>query len=463
MMRRFVWFFVGVFLAAGPMLAFAEDYPAVFYLGVGTGKYSTPSSWFAAWAPTQSTCTTSGCSCSFTSSYTSGNQEIVTYNRVCPGLNNNPTTGTVWNAWCPSGGTLSGSYPNTMCVGAPPCPAGTVRGSDGVCAAPPCQAGTQYSTGYYDYGLQPDSKMTTFGCADGCEVTFSGDAPAGRQLVGGVYHYFARGSYNRTGTACTSGPSVSPSTPAIPPAGCGPNQGSATMNGKTVCVDEATGTQTNPYAPKPTPETTENKTTTTNPDGSTTTVTETCTGPNACTTTTQTCTGPNSCTSTTTTTGGGSGGGGGPGPGTSRDKDFDADGTPDFDAEGNPVDPEQDNLDQCQKTPNAAMCKEKIPIDEEGVSTDADTKGMTSQKNTLDEKANELKAQLEGRSWERSDLGFTWNPGFPSGSCSAIEIANQSIDVCKPLGYVRDLWNYVCVFLAALAIWIRGTGALRGA
>lgn len=457
MMRRFMWFLVGLVLSAGPMLAFADTYTAPW--GAAYSVYFDVGKWIndngqGPYDTADAACISRG----YPGAHSSwAIQGVVMQRRNCRNaLGNAISVFAQQDRRCKFGGTLNTS--TGVCEGAPVCPAGQQRNpSTGECQVPPCTSGTVHSSGYYDLGTDDNARMVIYACANGCEVLFDGQYPVGRAIIGGVYHYFARGDYQQNGTTCTSGPSALSNMTAMPSTTCGANQYSGQVNGKDVCIDKATGGETNPYAPKPTPETTEEKTTTSNPDGSTTTITETCTGDNACTTVTQTCTVAGACTSTTTSTGGGAGGGSGTGSGTGKDPD--GDGVPDYDSEGNPVDPQKDDADQCQKTPNAAMCQEKVKVDELDT---ADNYAYTDEKTGVNQGYDDWLSLINGRSWERMDLGFVWSPPVPSGSCAGVSVFGETIPICEPLEKAREWWAWCIYVFAGLAIWIRGTRATAG-
>lgn len=161
------------------------------------------------------------------------------------------------------------------CAGVPNCgwsATATMRNS--------CPAkGTVYSSGRFDYGADAGTGPRSAGCtADGCMVSFSGDSPTGRALVGGVYHYFATGGYDYLGSdaTCTSAPenSVSTAQTALPAASCSGTDVPTTINGQIKCVVQSTGA---PSVNSPPDATQKSVTTTTdNADGSKT-ITETTT------------------------------------------------------------------------------------------------------------------------------------------------------------------------------------------
>ena len=63
------------------------------------------------------------------------------------------------------------------------------------------------------------------------------------------------------------------------------------------------------------------------------------------------------------------------------------------------------------------------------------------------------------------EWGIIWNYSPPEGACSAIKFGgnrfNTSLDICKPLGYVRDLWAYVMYVMTGLYIWRAARDAMN--
>lgn len=145
------------------------------------------------------------------------------------------------------------------------CPAGLVE-DGGVCRQPNvCDetAGQTVSSGLYDLGTDPEALPPTTTCDGQCELSYTGSGVVTRQLVGGVWHYFAEGSYTRVASAC-SGSTAIDGAPALPPPSCDPaTQDQGTVNGRFVCL------------PRETTKTTTESPPVTNPDGSTTQTTTT--------------------------------------------------------------------------------------------------------------------------------------------------------------------------------------------
>jgi len=206
---------------------------------------------------------------------------------------------------------------------------------------PPCLAkkGTQASAGLYSIGTSPTNQPAIQVCDGSCTAIFDGNSPAYSALISGVKTYYAIGKYIYTGDSCSSGNSVPTGLSTPPPDTCGANQGKATYNGKTICVDNATGTPapTEP-APAPKTETTQKQPTVTNPDGSTSQTTTT-THVDGSTTTTVVVTQPNGSQSTTTTT------------------------TPAPNPTGT-VPPTSQQDEYCKANPTAPICKAKTTCEE---------------------------------------------------------------------------------------------------
>lgn len=144
-----------------------------------------------------------------------------------------------------------------------------------------CPAGgTTYSaTALRDYGTDPtNTNALKPACtAAGCFVIFSGESPVGRSLVNGVYHYFAKGSYEYMGspTLCTPNTANAslPSTTSLPSNSCSGTDIATVINGVVKCVVRQTGetSASTPTEPKIGTQTTSS----TLPDGSTLKVAET--------------------------------------------------------------------------------------------------------------------------------------------------------------------------------------------
>lgn len=134
-----------------------------------------------------------------------------------------------------------------------------------------CTANATASSGYYDIGATAGATPTIIACAGQCEAIFDGVSPAGSSMVNGEKHWFARGSYIVTGNKCKSADTkqvgTSTGTADLPKGTCAAGQGSASMNGKSICVDQS-GNPTD--ASKNQASSDAQKTKVTNPDGSVT-------------------------------------------------------------------------------------------------------------------------------------------------------------------------------------------------
>ncbi len=67
---------------------------------------------------------------------------------------------------------------------------------------------------------------------------------------------------------------------------------------------------------------------------------------------------------------------------------------------------------------------------------------------------------------KKTDLGWSFLPQLPSGSCGTIPFGVRSwlvnYDWCTDLGKARTMWGWLFAMLGALYIWRRGTAALAG-
>ena len=255
-------------------------------------------------------------------------------------------------AYCPKGYMWKGQTPNdwelrtnrylTCIKKKEGCVAPLIDDGNGGCKDPCAEkAGKTASSGVFDWGTSPTSDRSK-GCNGGCGVIFSGWQAQSRAMVGGKYHYYAKGSYEYDGVSCKMGEdpdSAPPSAGDAPPKDtCAEGQDSAQMNGVTKCYDRKTREETNPDTNKdeppdasgscqpgwvkragvcscpgfidgrgactqtnPNPPTTTNDSTTTSPDGTKTTTSITCNASGCVTTVT---TERPDGTKTTTTTGG---------------------------------------------------------------------------------------------------------------------------------------------------------------
>lgn len=144
------------------------------------------------------------------------------------------------------------------------CPSGYhLEGSTCVVDEPVCTPETISGPGWYDMGTTPVNPPNAV-CVGGCMAIFSGSSIAGRSLVGGIYHYFAPGQYDRINLTCSSGAGLPGTVSAIPADTCGAGQAMGEVNGKTVCVDQ-TGDPVDPVGTPATSTTTTTETPTTPP------------------------------------------------------------------------------------------------------------------------------------------------------------------------------------------------------
>lgn len=365
---------------------------------------------------------------------------------------------------CPSGQnwTLSG----TNCT-RPDCVAPQVRQSDGTCAAPPCAAGSTSTASRYVGTFATGSGTSVYGVATPipatlCDGSCSGVPAAATSCTAGtaMQGQPVQCTYNITlnGSTCSGGNGTAPVDPTLtaPNPPCSSGQGAiSNQAGKVVCVNQGADFQGATYPPK------ENKTTstTTNPDGSTKTVTniQTCTGEGACS------------TSTTTTigaaTGGGAGMAGTPGTTTtSTDK------------------PKSETSDFCAQFPNLQICKggmneeatQKEVRDElkklttPNVTDDAAITGAThsaASQTALEAENQKLEQAATGivdptsshkSSW-LSAMESGWFAGIPQSSCTPF-VSNYSgktwtFDVCPTAAKISEWGAWAFAFMAAFMIW----------
>ncbi|MCE4555009.1 hypothetical protein [Pelomonas cellulosilytica] len=104
---------------------------------------------------------------------------------------------------------------------------------------------------------------------------FDGVSPAGSSLVDGQKHWFAKGQYVATGKACQTSSQdrqVGDGAASKPEDTCNAGQAKGTINGKSVCVDQSASDPTKPASGTESSASEKtDKTSVTNPDGSTTT------------------------------------------------------------------------------------------------------------------------------------------------------------------------------------------------
>lgn len=247
--------------------------------------------------------------------------------------------------------------------------------------------------------------------------------------VSGIFQWKLNGS------ECSGG-EIEKSAGNEPPQPCPEGTAEGSVNGVVGCFAVSTAT--------------ENTTTTTNPDGSVTT-TKTTTSATGTTIETTTCTN-GSCNTTVNHIGGGGSTGGPAGSGAG----YDGDGG----GSGSGGDGEGEERDPCGITgfPDCG-----VKVNEAGTPDGAgalDTAG-----DDMDAASDAFRDYLNNDVKKSGgDIGgiFTWSPQLPEGACAPRSFMGNAIDICQPLGMVRDLWAWAVVFMAGLYIWRSGTGAIGG-
>lgn len=160
----------------------------------------------------------SGSVCVFVVSYLSGAQQERLYPlQVIAGS-------------CPENSTASGA----SCS----CDAG-YQENGGQCVKPKnCKFSDTASAGYFDVGTDSAGGPSVMACVGGCETIFDGSFPSGNALVGGKKHYYAQGSYIKTGRECAASDSeIGKGVPVtqIPPDTCAEGYVMGKVNGKNTC------------------------------------------------------------------------------------------------------------------------------------------------------------------------------------------------------------------------------------
>lgn len=104
-----------------------------------------------------------------------------------------------------------------------------------------------------------------------------------------------------------------------------------------------------------------------------------------------------------------------------------------------------------------------VKVDETDVKTDVSALNDDAN-NKFDLAYDQITQKLEEVTRPK-EWGLTWNYSVPDGACSAIKFGgtrfNTMLDICKPLGYVRDLWAYVMYVLTGLYIWRAARDAMN--
>lgn len=122
-----------------------------------------------------------------------------------------------------------------------------------------------------------------------------------------------------------------------------------------------------------------------------------------------------------------------------------------------------DGGDSCG-LPDTPPCK----MDEDGTPTAAD--GLAALQGAIDgigTAADGHIAAIEGMAGgggQRTDLGLSWLPVAPVGTCSELSMTVKGYTYqsswCGTLGLARDVTGWAVLFLAALYVWRRATGTL---
>lgn len=104
-----------------------------------------------------------------------------------------------------------------------------------------------------------------------------------------------------------------------------------------------------------------------------------------------------------------------------------------------------------------------VKVDETGVESDVTTVDQSAKQKIIaayDEVKQKMEEVTRPQNW-----GVTWVYQPPAGACSALQYgvtAHQfSINVCKPLGYIRDLWSYVIYVMTGLYVWRSARDAMN--
>ena len=120
----------------------------------------------------------------------------------------------------------------------PDCLPGQVRDANGICKNDcKSKADTVVSQGFYDLGVDDNNTMENLYCYQGCDVYFSGIGSAVRKDRTRIPpHFYAQGKLEFGSTTCNEGDG--PPSPTDPDPSCGATQGTATMGGQTICVDD---------------------------------------------------------------------------------------------------------------------------------------------------------------------------------------------------------------------------------
>jgi hypothetical protein len=303
------------------------------------------------------------------------------------------------------------------------CPPGTVLEGE-VCVVAKCTEKKTVGQGFFDMGTSAGGSFPSVVCAGGCLAAFDGSAPAASRLDKGVRRYYAQGAFTTLGNGnsdvCTA--DNMPSGTASPPAdSCPAGQVKFTVNGNAGCASTGGEVTTPP------PQKTTTTTNTTNPNGSTTQTS----------TTVDTGTGQTTSTSTTYPAGTTP-----PPPGTKVE----------------PSDAGKGDNDAHCGAAGQPPCK----IDETGTPTDGD---LSEQHQAFDQAAQaRVDAITAIGSQQVTELPWLWNPQFPTGSCTALDISLPGdrggvLDWCSSpvIAGMRSILSWVYFMMFAWYSWTRFT------
>lgn len=111
--------------------------------------------------------------------------------------------------------------------------------------------------------------------------------------------------------------------------------------------------------------------------------------------------------------------------------------------------------------PGQPVCA--VKVDETGVEKDVTAVEQSAQAKfsaIYDQVHQKMEEVTRPKVW-----GVSWNYVVPSGACSSLQFGAgrfvTALDICKPLGYVRDLWSYVMYVLTGLYIWRSARDAMN--
>lgn len=314
------------------------------------------------------------------------------------------------------------------------------------CAA---QEGKTTSQGFYDFGEMAgvEPSVTNSGLKVGCDMAtkcvafWTGNDVSHTSLVDGKKHYFAKGAYQYDGVSCDTSKDkpINGGSSLLPANSCGPGKRMGQVNGRDVCVNVG----------PPSPPGTPGKEPSVGPNGPD--IPKNPAAPPL----------PPGCWRNEATnwdiycldTVQGIGVVGGTSGAPADDKGAKEG---DTNGDGTSTDPEAKSCGG----PGQPKCN--VKIDESGV--DPNKGKLDAEKTSFANAIDSVKAEFEkyknGGTW-----GITWSYQLPTGTCSALQIGAgkyvAQLDVCKPLGYVRDLWAYVLYMLTALYIWRSARDAMN--